>query len=198
VFREYCQIHRASKEGEATEIGDECMFMASSHVAHDCKVGNGVVLVNQACLPGHCEVADGVIMSGFTGIHQFCRIGRLAMMSALSVSNKDLPPFFIFGGRPALAESVNRIGLRRAGVSRDAQKEIKEAYRILYRSELTIVEATEQIEAGSKSDEAKELVAFIRSSKRGIAFGSKDVADSQSSKRHRAGGRVAGAGDSDV
>jgi UDP-N-acetylglucosamine acyltransferase len=193
AFRDHCQIHRATREGEATVIGDDNMFMALSHVAHDCKVGSNVVLVNQASLPGHCEVADRVIMSGFTGIHQFCRIGRLAMISSLSVSNKDLPPFFIYGGRPALAEAVNRVGLRRAGVTREAQREIKEAYRILYRSDLTIPEALDEIERGLGCDEVRELVEFCRTSKRGIAFGAKATSDSLSTKRHRAGARTAGA-----
>jgi UDP-N-acetylglucosamine acyltransferase len=129
-------------------------------------------------------------MSGFTGIHQFCRIGRLAMVSALSVSNKDLPPFFIYGGRPALAESVNRVGLRRAGVGREAQAEIKAAYKLLYRSGLTITEASAKIEAELGCHEVLELLEFIRTSKRGIAFGSKDAADTLSKKRHRAGTRA--------
>jgi UDP-N-acetylglucosamine acyltransferase len=189
AFREHCQIHRATKEGAATVIGDDNMFMALTHVAHDCVVGNNVVLVNQASLPGHCEVHDRVIMSGFTGMHQFCRIGRLAMVSALSVSNKDLPPFFIYGGRPALAESVNRVGLRRAGIDRAAQKEIKDAYRLLYRSGLTIPEAVAAITKDLGCPEIQELLEFINTSKRGIAFGAKGTVDTLSKKRHRGGAR---------
>ncbi|RMG08182.1 MAG: acyl-ACP--UDP-N-acetylglucosamine O-acyltransferase [Planctomycetota bacterium] len=186
TFREHSQVHRGSREGAETVIGDDNLFMALTHVAHDCVVGNRVVLVNQASLPGHCQVADRVLMSGFTGIHQFCRIGRLAMISALSVSNKDLPPFFVYGGRPALAEGVNRVGLRRAGVSREARAEIKTAYRLLYASGLTIPEALERMEAELRSPEVAELVDFVRKSKRGIAFGSKAAADTLSTKRHRA------------
>ncbi|MCO5167460.1 MAG: acyl-ACP--UDP-N-acetylglucosamine O-acyltransferase [Planctomycetes bacterium] len=186
VFREHCQVHRATKPGGATTIGSKNLFMALSHVAHDCKVGDGVVLVNQASLPGHCEVGDRVIMSGFTGIHQFCRIGRLAMVSALSVSNKDLPPFFIYGGRPALAESVNVVGLRRAGVSKETRDELRRAYKLLYREGLTVPEALLRIEAGCKSPEAAELVAFIRASKRGVAPGTMDVGDTLSTKKSRA------------
>lgn len=191
VFREHCQVHRATQAGEATILGDENLMMACSHVAHDCVIGNNVVLVNQASIPGHCEVGDRVIMSGFTGIHQFCRIGRLAMVSALSVSNKDLPPFFIYGGRPALGEAVNRVGLRRAGISRESQKEIKEAYRLLYRSGLSIREAVDQIEATLTSAEAQEIVTFVRTSKRGIAPGSLEVGDTLSTKPHRAKARGA-------
>lgn len=191
AFREHCQVHRATKPGAATTIGSDNLFMALSHVAHDCKVGNRVVLVNQASLPGHCEVGDRVIMSGFTGIHQFCRIGRLAMVSALSVSNKDLPPFFIFGGRPALAEAVNLVGLRRAGASRETRLELKQVYRILYRSGLQVPEALARIEAECQSPEAQEVVAFARASKRGIARGSLQAGDSLSKKPHRAGARGA-------
>jgi UDP-N-acetylglucosamine acyltransferase len=171
TFREHCQVHRATKAGQATRLGDENLLMAMSHVAHDCKLGSNIVLVNQASVPGHCEVGDRVIMSGFTGIHQFCRIGRFAMVSALSVSNKDLPPFFIYGGRPALAESINKVGLRRAGVPRDVRADLHRAYKLLYRSELLMPEACARVEAECTSAEAKELVAFIRSSKRGVAPG---------------------------
>lgn len=190
VFREHCQVHRATKEGQATTIGDGCLLMATSHVAHDCQVGNGVILVNQASLPGHCQVGDKVIMSGFTGIHQFCRIGRLAFVSALSVSNKDLPPFFIYGGRPALAESVNVIGLRRAGVSREAREDLRRAYKLLYRAGLTIPEAVARIAADCPSAEAQELVAFIRASKRGISLGAAQASDGLSEKRWRRQARL--------
>jgi len=189
TFREGSQVHRATKAGEATVIGDDNLFMALTHVAHDCKIGNRVVFVNQASVPGHCEVGDRVLMSGFTGIHQFCRIGRLAMVSALSVSNKDLPPFFIFGGRPALAESVNRVGLRRAGLSIEARNNIKQAYKILYRSGLHTPEALARIEAEVPCEETAELVAFVRASKRGIAPGTLSAVDALSKKGHRAGTR---------
>ncbi|MBL4846160.1 MAG: acyl-ACP--UDP-N-acetylglucosamine O-acyltransferase [Planctomycetes bacterium] len=185
-FREGSQVHRATQPGEATVIGNDNMFMALTHVAHDCRVGSHVVFVNQASVPGHCEVGDRVLMSGFTGIHQFCRIGRLAMVSALSVSNKDLPPFFTFGGRPALAESINRIGLRRAGISLSARTKIKQAYRLLYRSGLTNTEAMERIEAEALCEETAELVAFIRASKRGIAPGTLSAVDALSKRGHRA------------
>lgn len=189
TFREHCQVHRATQAGEATVVGDENLFMALSHVAHDCKVGSRVVLVNQASLPGHCEVGDRVVMSGFTGIHQFCRIGRLAMVSALSVSNKDLPPFFVFGGRPALAESVNVVGLRRAGLGREVREDLRRAYRILYRLDLTLPEALTRVEEECRSAEAAELVAFCRASKRGVARGASEAGDSLSKKRHRAEAR---------
>lgn len=190
VLREHCQVHRATKPGQATTIGNGCLLMALTHVAHDCTVGNNVILVNQASLPGHCSVGDRVIMSGFTGIHQFCRIGRFAFVSALSVSNKDLPPFFIYGGRPALAESVNVVGLRRAGISRETRDEIRKAYKLLYRSGLPIKEALARMEAELSSPEVAELIAFCRASKRGIAVSAASGQDTLSEKRWRRGARL--------
>lgn len=177
VFREHATVHRASKAGQATVIGDRCYIMSGAHVAHDCKVGNGLIMVNGASLTGHCEAHDGAIMSGFTGVHQFSRIGRLAMMSALSVSNKDLPPFFIFGGRPACAQGLNSVGLRRAGYSREVRAEIKRAYRAIYREGRTLKEALEVIERECPSEPCRYLVEFVRGSKRGIAAGAAEQFD---------------------
>lgn len=171
VFRETCTIHRATKPGSATLIGDGCYFMAGSHVAHDCKIGNKVILVNFAGVTGHCEVHDGAIMSGHTGIHQGCRIGKLTIMSALSTINKDLPPFMIFGGRPACAQGINAIGLRRAGIKREARAEIKRAYRAIYREGRTLKDAIEVISRECPGEECRYLVEFLRTSKRGIAAG---------------------------
>jgi UDP-N-acetylglucosamine acyltransferase len=171
TFREHVTIHRAAKAGNATVIGNDCYIMASAHVAHDAKIGNGVILVNYAGVTGHCEIHDGATMSGHTGIHQFCRIGKFAFMSALSTINKDLPPFFIFGGRPACAQGINVVKLRRAGIKPSVRKEIKRAYRAIYREGRTVKEAAEIIAKECPSDECKYLVDFILSSKRGIAAG---------------------------
>jgi UDP-N-acetylglucosamine acyltransferase len=171
VFRETCTIHRATKPGGATVIGDGCYFMAGSHVAHEAKIGNKVILVNFAGVTGHCEIHDGAIMSGHTGIHQFCRIGKFTIMSALSTINKDLPPFMIFGGRPACAQGINVVGLRRAGIKPSVRTEIKRAYRALYREGRSIQEAIEVIEKECPSEECRYLLDFVKTSKRGIASG---------------------------
>jgi UDP-N-acetylglucosamine acyltransferase len=171
VFRETCTIHRGTKPGSATVIGSGCYFMAGSHVAHDAKIGDKVILVNFAGVTGHCELHEGAIMSGHTGIHQFCRIGKFTIMSALSTINKDLPPFMIFGGRPACAQGINVVGLRRAGIKPSVRQEIKRAYRALYREGRSIQEALEVIEKECPSPECKYLVEFVRGSKRGIASG---------------------------
>lgn len=175
AFREHCSVHRATKPGQSTIIGDDGLFMANSHVAHDCVIGNRVVMVNNSAFPGHCEIGDGVIMSGFTGIHQFCRIGRMSMVSAMSVTNKDLPPFMIFGGRPAVSQGLNAVGLRRAGVGPEARKALKAAYKLLYRSALPVTEAIARIEQELSGPEITELVAFVKASKRGICLGAGDV-----------------------
>lgn len=196
VFREHCTIHRATKAGQATTIGDSCYFMAGTHVAHDCTVGNKVILVNHAALTGHCVVHDGVIMSGHTGIHQFCRIGKWTMLSALSVTNKDLPPFFIFGGRPAAAQGVNVIGLRRNGVKPAVRLEIKRAFRALYREGRTLPEAIAVIEKECPSEECRYLLEFVKASKRGIAASARE--QTETLKPHfTKGGARRGAGETD-
>lgn len=191
-FREHSSVHRATKAGAATIIGDNGLFMANSHIAHDCVVGSGVVLVNNASITGHCELGDKVIMSGMTGIHQFCRIGRLAMVSALSAANKDLPPFFIYGGRPTVATGINLVGLKRNGVSRESRAELTRAYRILYRAGLPIDEALARISSELGAPEVLELVAFVRASKRGIVYGYSDTEDTLRAKRKTGAARHGG------
>src|SRR3989338_5954969 len=124
TIREYVTIHRGTKEGTATVISDECFFMANAHIAHNCQIGSKVILVNLASLTGYCIIEDGAFLSGMVGLHQFTRIGRLAMISALSAVNKDVPPFMLCGGRPAVIQGINVVGLRRAGVSAAVRTEI--------------------------------------------------------------------------
>lgn len=178
-FREYCTIHRGTEEGSSTVIGDGNFFMAYSHVAHNCKVGNKVVLVNQASMAGRCEIHDNAQMSGLTVLHQYTRVGRLAFLSGLSGTNKDIPPFCIGYGRPAVIVSVNRVGLKRAGFSRELRAEIKEAFNLMYRSKLILSEALAAIEEKFDSDAIKELVTFCRESKRGISIGQQQDGESR-------------------
>ena len=173
-IREYATIHRGTKPETATVIGDENYLMAYCHIAHNCILGNQIIMVNQASLTGYCVVEDQVFLSGMTGFHQFTRIGRLAMVSALSVSNKDIPPFITCGGRPALAVAVNLVGLKRAGISVHIRSEIKDAFKYLYRSGLTVPRALEKIKAEFSSPEIQHLVRFTETSKRGIISGAKD------------------------
>ncbi len=174
IIREYVTIHRGTKEGSSTTIGSDCFFMANAHVAHNCQIGNRVVLANLATLAGHCSVDDGAFLSGIVVLHQFVRVGRLAMLSGLSAVNKDVPPYMLCGGRPAMIQGINIIGMRRAGFSAAMRSEIKHAHRLLYRSGLNVAHALETIERECSSPEVKRLVEFVKSSHRGICAGTMD------------------------
>lgn len=171
IIREFATIHRGTRPGTATVIGNHNFIMAYCHIAHNCEIGNHVIMVNQASLTGYCVVEDNAFVSGMTGFHQFTRIGRLAIVSALSAANKDIPPFMMAGGRPAVALGINGVGLRRAGVSAEARAEIKQAYKLLYRSGLNISQAVEAMKKNLSSKEVQYLIGFIESSKRGIIGG---------------------------
>lgn len=172
VFREFVTIHRGTKEGTATVIGDSNYVMAYCHIAHNCHLGNNIIMVNQASLTGHCVVEDRAFLSGMTGFHQFTRIGTLAMVSALTAINKDIPPYVVCGGRPGIAQGINVVGMRRAGIGPETRMEIKQAYRLLYRSGLNVSQAVEEMKKTLKSPEVAHMVAFIEASKRGILDGS--------------------------
>lgn len=172
-IREFVTIHRGTKAGTATVIGDSNFLMAYCHVAHNCVLGNNIIMVNNASLTGCITVEDQAFLSGMTGFHQFTRIGRLAMVSALSAANKDIPPFMIAGGRPAVVLGINVVGLRRAGISAAGRGEIKQAYKLLYRSGMNVTQAVEAMKKNFSSPEVKHLISFIESSPRGILDGSK-------------------------
>lgn len=177
TIREYVTIHRGTKEGTSTVIGDDNFFMANAHVAHNCQVGNHVILVNLASLTGYCVIEDGAFLSGMVGLHQFTRVGRLSIISALSAVNKDVPPYMMCGGRPAVIQGLNVIGLRRAGFSPAVREEIKRAYKLLYRSGLNVSNAVDAIERECRAAEVKHLVDFVRASERGICAGISDEAE---------------------
>lgn len=171
IIREFVTIHRGTKAGTATVIGDSNFIMAYCHIAHNCRLGNNIIMVNQASLTGYCEVEDRVFLSGMTGFHQFSRIGKLALVSALSACNKDIPPYMICGGRPGVVLGINVVGLRRAQVPAPVRDEIKQAYKLLYRSGMNISQALDVIKQDLKSEEVRHLVKFIEESKRGILDG---------------------------
>ncbi len=169
IIREYATIHRASVEDGWTVVGDGCYIMASSHIAHDCRVGNGVVLTGYTGLTGWVEVGDRAVISGLAGIHQFVRIGTLAFVGGCSRLPQDVPPYFLVEGNPAHVRGVNIVGLRRAGLPAEARLELQRAYRILYRSGHTPEKALERIRAElAPSEYINHLVEFIATSKRGI------------------------------
>jgi UDP-N-acetylglucosamine acyltransferase len=131
VVREYATIHRATKEGKATVIGEGCYLMAHSHVAHDCRVGARAILCNSALVAGHCEIGERAFLSGNTVIHQFCRIGQLVMVSGNSGAGRDIGPFLTVAARSDVV-GVNVVGMRRAGFDAAARRRVKEAYRALF------------------------------------------------------------------
>jgi hypothetical protein len=144
------------------------MLMVGVHVAHDCRVGNGVIMANGVMLAGHVRVDDGAFLSGVVLVHQFVRIGRLAILSPLSTVMQDIPPFSMAGGRRSQVHGVNIVGLRRAGLDAETRARIQNAQRILYRSNLTTTEALALLREDPAA-ETRELVAFVEDSRRGIA-----------------------------
>ena len=171
TIREYVTIHRGTKEGTSTIVGDDNFLMANSHLGHNCQVGHKAILVNLATLAGYCTVEDGAVLSGMVAVHQFVRIGRLAMVSGLSAVNKDVPPYLLCGGRPAVIQGINAVGIRRAGLASSAREEIKRAYKLLYREGLNVPHALETIERECSSPEVRQLVEFVKTAKRGISAG---------------------------
>ncbi|HEY5551585.1 MAG TPA: acyl-ACP--UDP-N-acetylglucosamine O-acyltransferase [Opitutaceae bacterium] len=173
VFREFCTIHAATDDGDFTVIGSDNNFLAYTHVAHDCTVGNHVIMSNNATLAGHMRVGDHVVMGGFAAAHQFCRIGDHAMVGGMSKVVQDVPPFVIADGNPAVVRSINRIGLERSGFTTAQLEAVKAAYRIYYRDGLNRTQALETLRAHASADAAefKLFIGFIESSERGLTAG---------------------------
>jgi len=169
VIRECVTINAGTHDGEMTEVGSGCLLMAYSHVAHACKVGNGVIIANGTQLAGDVIIEDFAILEGLSGVVQFRRIGTMAFLGGYTKATKDIPPYMIADGLDVEIRGFNKIGMERRGVSEESRAAIKEAYRILYRQKLPIAEALEQMEKELPSTpEVKHLIAFIRASKVGI------------------------------
>lgn len=169
TLREYVTINAATNDGEYTLVGDDCLLMAYTHVAHGCRVGNEVVIANSCQLAGHVVVEDAVTIEGMCGIVQFRRLGRMSFVGGASKVSKDLPSYLIGVGNPLAVRGINRIGMERRGVSAEARSELKRAYRILYRKKLSVARALEEIESQSfSSKEVGGLIDFIKRSEVGI------------------------------
>ena len=167
TLREGCSIHRGSKEGTATVIGDNCFIMGYSHIAHDCVIGDEVIMANGVLLAGHVHVEDKAFLSGYVSVHQFVSIGTLAIIGGLSRVKKDVPPYLIME-LDSLIRGVNVIGLRRAGLTPPQRVQIKRAYKLLYRSGFNVRQAVEAIEKEDPGPEVSHLIDFIKESRRGI------------------------------
>src|SRR5436190_7241512 len=169
TFREFVTISRSTTSKGKTRIGTRGTFLAYSHIAHDCLVGDDVVFSNNGTLAGHVEVGDHAVMGGLTAVHQFCRIGRFAITGGCSKIVQDIPPFMIADGNPAEIRGVNLIGLERAGFPPKSVKAIKEAFRLLYRSKLNTRQAIEAVRNQIEPrEEITQLIEFIEKSERGI------------------------------
>ena len=169
TFREFCTINRGTAPNASTRIGNYGNFLAYSHIAHDCVVGDHVIFSNNGTLAGHVTVGDHAVIGGLTAIHQFCRVGRHAITGGCSKIVQDVPPFMIADGNPAEIRGINKIGLERHGFSGETARAIKEAYRIIYRSNVNVAQAAEQIRATlPQTPEIIELLDFLANSQRGI------------------------------
>lgn len=172
TFREGCTVHRGTEGGGGvTRIGSDNLFMAQSHVAHDCRVGDHTVFANGAALSGHVEVQDWAVLGGMAGVHQFCRVGTHAFMGGATVATRDVLPYSLTVGDRARVFGLNLVGLRRRGFSPESIAALRRAYRVLLGGRRTTAAALEQIASASPSTpEVELLVAFVRSSKRGVVL----------------------------
>jgi UDP-N-acetylglucosamine acyltransferase len=170
VFREFCSVNRGTAGGRGeTTIADDCLFMAYSHVAHDCIVGSHCIMSNCTALAGHVALGDWVILSGYSAIHQFCKIGAHAFLANNAAVTRDVPPYLLVAGSPAEPKGINSEGLKRRGFDAARIANIKNAYRVLYRSGLKLAEATEQLRALAASQpELAPFVDFLGASERSI------------------------------
>ncbi len=170
VIREFATLNRGTEfGGGVTEVGENNFLMAYTHVAHDCKIGNGVILSNNATLAGHIVLGDYVIVGGLTAIHQFVRVGDYAYIGGMSAVVKDIPPYVLAAGDRAALHGLNKVGLQRHGFSQNTISNLKKAYRIIFRIGLTVNEAVERVLAEVENiAEVVNLVNFIKTTQRGI------------------------------
>jgi UDP-N-acetylglucosamine acyltransferase len=170
TFREYVTVNRGTVTGHGvTRVGSDNMLLAYSHVGHDCILGNNIVLSNLVMLGGHVELGDWVTMSGYAGAHQFAKIGAHAFIGNMTAVTRDVPPYVLAAGQPAEPRSINSIGLQRRGFTTEQVRNIKNAYRILYRSDLKLDVAVEKLEAlAVDQEELRVFVDFIGKSTRSL------------------------------
>lgn len=170
VIRECATLNCATFDGGETRVGSKCLIMAYCHVAHDCLVGDRVIMANNATLAGHVIVEDDAMIGGLAGVHQFVRIGRMSILGAFTKAVKDVPPYMMADGDPLKIYGLNKVRLERCGVTAEAQQALKEAYKIVFRTDLTTAKALERIEAEvAPLPEVRNFVEFIRKSERGIS-----------------------------
>jgi len=170
VVREFCTLHRGTQQDQCvTRIGSDNLFMAYAHVAHDCVVGDHVIMANGASIAGHVHLGDHAILGGFTLVHQFTQIGEYSFSAMGSAITQDIPPYIMVGGRPTRPHGINSVGMERNGKSPEVIRQIRQAYKILYKNNLRLEDAIEEMEGmAGESNELSNMVSFLRNVTRGI------------------------------
>ena len=161
VLREYVSVQRATAQDDVTSIGDDCLLLAYTHVAHDCVVGNGVTMSNLVQLAGHCVIGDHAGIGGMVGMHQFVRVGKYAFVGGYTKLGRDLPPFFLCDGNPAKPYGLNSAGLKRAGFTSEEIAELKRFYRLVYGPNRSLAQALEEMRANVVTEPGRDLIAFL-------------------------------------
>jgi UDP-N-acetylglucosamine acyltransferase len=171
IIREYCTLNPGTEDGGVTSVGDGNLFMAYSHIAHDCKVGSNCVFANNATLAGHVTVEDRAVIGGLVAIHQFVHMGELSIVGGCSKVVQDIPPYSTCDGHPARIYGLNLVGLRRHKVNKESIQQLNHAFKILFNSGSTIKHALEQLEKEitDRTAEVTHLIEFIKKSERGIS-----------------------------
>jgi UDP-N-acetylglucosamine acyltransferase len=176
-FREYVTINRATDAGEVTRIGNQNLFMAYAHVAHNCQIDDLVVIANAVAIAGHVHIESQAVIGGVSGIHQFVHIGRLAMIGGMTKIVRDVPPYMLVEGYPAQVRSLNLVGLKRAGFASAELARLKSAFKIIYRSGLGLNEAIDKLDTLLETEKLQHLSDFLRLSqqtgRRGLTPGKK-------------------------
>jgi len=173
VFREYVSVHAATNDGDNTVIGSDNLLLAYTHVAHECVLGNHIIMSNYAGLAGHVQVDDYALIAAYGGVHQFCRIGLHSMIGGAAKVVQDVPPYFIIDGSPATVRTINKVGLERCGYTPEQMNNIRQIFRILYRDGLNRSQALERLASheAAASAEFKRMLDFAQKSERGLAPG---------------------------
>jgi UDP-N-acetylglucosamine acyltransferase len=169
VFREGVTIHSATDDGDTTVVGSHNVLLTHVHIAHDCQLGNHIIMSGFAGLAGHVVIEDHVVLGGYVAVHQFCRVGKFSMVGGCSKLRQDLAPFMLADGSPAETHTINKVGMERHGISEEAITALRAAYKILFREGLLMSNAVARVEAELPPlPEIQHLVQFIRASERGI------------------------------
>ncbi len=170
IIREFTTMHRGTLQDHGlTQIGSDNLFMAYTHVAHDCIIGDHVIMANGASIAGHVHLGDHAILGGFTLVHQFTQIGAFSFSAMGSAITQDIPPFVMVGGRPTRPHGINSVGMERHGISPDVVRQIRKAYKILYKTNMRLEDAIEEMEdLAGESKELSDMVSFLRNVTRGI------------------------------